>query len=49
MSLATERQAGKLICTCRHPIHRCVVLFGGIHLSDVYECARCGRLIVRRS
>jgi hypothetical protein len=45
MSLATERQTGQLICTCRHPTRRCVVLFDAIHLTDVYECAHCGRLI----
>lgn len=49
MSLASERQAGRLICTCPAPMHRQVVLFRAIVLTDVHECAICGRLIVRSS
>jgi len=46
MSLASERHAGQLVCTCPQPIYHCVVLFDSIHLTDLYECARCGRKIV---
>lgn len=46
MSLATERQAGRLICTCPRPCPRPVILFDAITLTDVLECGHCARKYV---
>lgn len=46
MSLATERQRRRLICTCTIPWPRTVVLFGFLELTDVFECGDCGRPVM---
>jgi hypothetical protein len=46
MSLANDRQNGRLICQCPRPRYQPVVLFAALVLADVYECAHCGKPIL---
>jgi hypothetical protein len=46
MSLASDRQSGRLICTCPHPDPRPIALFDAIIIRDVRECSHCGRKVV---
>jgi len=48
VSLAKDRIKGRLICQCPQPDYRPVVLFSALVLSDVFECARCGKPILEK-